>query len=172
MGLMSKIKGLVAMLGVVRLFSVLKWVPGLGPVAGIASTALAVVRTVVAAAWDGLVIIFTNPVTLVVVGFVGMTAFAYGLKVGSAEGRSRVAVIEQERNAAHEEAKQRLAEALEARRRAEEAEEKLAADIPVVAPKSRPSVPRGRPERVRAKPANTDRDRFCVPGFSPVFGGC
>lgn len=165
---MGKIKVFLALLSGLKLVSLARWIPlpGLGWLGGAASAVLAVVGSVVGAAFKGLTVMFANPVTLVTVGVVAMTTFAIGLQWGASEGVRRVEIAEQERVIAHANAEQRAREAMEARKAAEAAEAQLAAVQPLVAP-SKPVPRKPRPDGVRAKPqSNTDRDRpwmFGVP---------
>jgi hypothetical protein len=166
---MGKIKAFLALLSGLKLVSLARWIPlpGLGWLGGAASAVLAVVASVVGAAFKGLTVMFANPVTLVTVGVVAMTTFALGLQMGASEGVKRVAKAEQERVIAYATAEERAREALEARRAAEAAEAQLAAVQPQLAPTGKPSVPKPRPRGVQPKPKDdADRDRpwmFGVP---------
>ena len=168
---MGRIKAVIALLSGLKLLSWVRFIPlpGLGWIGGAASGALAVAGTVIGAAFKGLTVIFANPVTLVTVGAVAMTALATGLHMGSREGVRRVEKAEQERVAAYATAEQRAKEALAARQAAEAAEAKLAAVLPKL--DDRDDEPRkSRPRRVRAKPkVEPDSDRpwmFGVPAVS------
>jgi hypothetical protein len=164
-------KALLALLSGLKLVSLVRWIPlpGLGWLGGAASAMLAVVGSVIAAAFKGLTVMFANPVTLVTVGVVAMTTFAVGLQMGASEGVRRVEKAEQERVIAHANAEQRAREAMEARRAAEAAEAQLAAVQPQLAqPKSSSLKPRA--GGVRAKPKqDTANDRpwmFGVPAVA------
>lgn len=172
MGLTTKLKALLALAGIAKFLPALAWVPGLGPVAGIASAVLGFCTLIVKRTFEGATIIFTNPVTFLVVGFTAMATFAMGLSIGSEEGRNRVAAMQQEREAADVAATERLNKALEARKVAEEATTRRTAGVSTVAPKSKPDAHRARPQRVRAKPEDTNRDGLCLPGFSAVWPKC
>jgi len=164
-------KAILALLSGLKLVSLARWIPlpGLGWLGGAASAMLAVVGSVMGAAFKGLTVIFQNPVTLVTVGMVSMAAFATGLHMGASEGVQRVRVAEQERVQAYATAEQRAREAIEARRAAEAAEAQLAAVQPQLAPTKR-SNPKPRTSGVRAKPKdNADSDRpwmFGVPAVA------
>lgn len=177
MGLILKLKGLLgavwAFAGLSKFLAVAKWLPGLGPVAGIASAVLGFLALVARKTIEGITIMFSNPATFVVAGLVGMSAFAFGVIHGGQKGAERVAVLVQERNDAHAEAERRLKEALAAQRAAEleaEAAKADATDRHAVARASdKPSS--ARPRRVR-KPAETSGNGFCLPGFQALFPGC
>ena len=168
---MGKIKALLALVSGLKVISLVRWIPlpGLGWLGGAASAVLAVVGSVIGAAFKGLTVMFANPVTLVTVGVVSMTTFALGLQMGASEGVKRVAKAEQERVIAYATAEQRAREAMEARRAAEAAQAQLAADQPQLAP-TKPSNPKPRPRGVQPKPkVNADSDRpwmFGVPAVS------
>jgi hypothetical protein len=168
---MGKIKALLALLSGLKIVSLVRWIPlpGLGWLGGAASAVLAVVASVVGAAFKGLTVMFANPVTLVTVGVVAMTTFALGLQMGASEGVRRVEKAEQERVIAHANAEQRAREAIEARRAAEAAEAQLAAVQPLLA-QTKPSNPsKPRSSGVRAKPkSDADSDRPWMHGVPAV----
>ena len=163
-------------MGLIRL--ALGFLPGWGWVASVATAAVEIVGRVLGAAFQGLTVIFANPVTLVTVGFVAMAAFSTGLVMGSKEGRLRVASMTRERDDANRTAQQRLAEALAARQAAEDAEARRSADISSVAPpppaaaavRSGDGQPRRRVQQPPAKPSAPRG--LCVPGFPNVVFGC
>jgi hypothetical protein len=165
---MGKIKALLALLSGLKIVSLVRWIPlpGLGWLGGFASAVLAVVGSVVGAAFKGLTVMFANPVTLVTVGVVSMTTFAAGLQMGASEGVRRVEKAEQERVIAYATAEQRAKEAIAAREAAMAAEAQLAAVQPKLAP-TKPSNSKPRPSGVRTKPKDdTDSSRpwmFGVP---------
>lgn len=171
--MVGKLKALAGILGVLKVLSLFKWAPALGPVAGLASTVLSVFASIARGAVKGATVILTNPVTLVTVGLIAMVTFAVGVEMGSREGRVRVAELQQQKEQANAAAEERLRSALTARKAAEEAEEERAAVVAPMAPQSRPAPrPRPRPERVRDQPEPTLADRFCVPGFSSLQPWC
>ena len=167
---MTMIKSLIALLSGLKLVSLVRWIPlpGLGWLGGFASAMIAVVGSVIGAAFKGLTVIFANPVTLVTVGVVAMTTFAVGLQMGSSEGVKRVRVAEQERVIAYATAEQRAKEAQAARAAAEAAEAQLAAVQPKLAP-TKPSNPvKPRSNSVRKSKINTDSDRSGMWGIPTV----
>ncbi len=167
---MGKIKALLALFSGLKLVSLVRWVPlpGLGWLGGAASAVLAVVGSVIGAAFRGLTVMFANPITLVTVGMVAMTTFAVGLKVGASEGVRRVEKAEQERVAAYATANERAKEALAAREAAEAAEAKLATVQSQLAPKSSGSS-KPRASGVRPKPKQEpDSNRPWMPGLPAV----
>ena len=168
---MGKIKALLALLSGLKIVSLVRWIPlpGLGWLGGAASAVLAVVGSVIGAAFKGLTVMFANPVTLVTVGVVAMTTFALGLQMGASEGVRRVNKAEQERVIAYATAEQRAREALEARRAAEAAEAQLAAVQPQLAPTKPSNPPKPRSSGVRAKPkSDADSDRPWMHGVPAV----
>lgn len=178
MGLILKLKGLLgavwAFTGLSKFLAVAKWLPGLGPVAGIASAVLGFLALVARKTIEGITIMFANPATFVVAGLVGMSAFAFGVIHGGQKGAERVAVLVNERNEAHAEAEKRLAEALAAQKAAEEAAQeatKEAADVSAMAQR-RVDAANARARRMRDKPAETSSNGFCLPGFQALFPGC
>ena len=167
---MGKIKALLALLSGLKMLSWVRFIPlpGLGWLGGFASAVLAVVGSLVGAAFRGLTVIFANPVTLVTVGVVAMTTFAVGLTMGASEGVKRVRVAERERVIAYAKAEDRAREAQAARAAAEAAEAQLAAVQPKLAP-SKPSNPKPRPSGVRSKPkVDPDSDRSGMWGLPTV----
>lgn len=177
MGLIAKLKAAVIAVGAIGslsgILTVLKWVPGVGPVAGIASAALGAFTAAFSLVWRGIVGVFANPATLAVVGLVSMFTFAYGVRLGGDEGSRRVAALQQEKDKAHADGEARLKAALAAREAAEREEaERRAADVPAVAPRPKPAPNRGGPERVRPKSADADHSGFCLPGLPSIWPKC
>lgn len=150
----------------------LGFLPGWGWLASLGASLVEFVGKVFAAAFRGLTVIFANPVTLVAVGMIAMAAFATGLVMGSKEGRHRVATMTQERDNAVLEAKGNFAQAMAARKAAEEAEARAQSQVAQFATVVAPPPP-PKPRRVQQpsnKPASPGR--LCVPGLSAVGFGC
>lgn len=150
----------------------LGFLPGWGWLASLGASLVEMVGKVFGAAFRGLTVIFANPVTLVTVGMIAMAAFATGLVIGSKEGRQRVATMTKERDNAVLEAKGHFAQAMEARKAAEEAEARAQSQVAQFATVVAPTPP-PKPRRVQqptAKPSGPGR--LCVPGLSAVGFGC
>lgn len=180
MGLMAKIKtaatALVALGGISKVLSVASWLPGVGPVAGIASAVLGFLGAVVKKTFEGATVMLANPATFVVAGIVGLSAFTFGVIHGGQRGAERVAELKQERKDAHDAAEKRLADALAARdaaeKAAQEAAEKSAHDAAMAQRRASSATARARRMRTDDTSAAASGDGLCLPGFPAVFGGC